>query len=198
MSGGGRDRRADWEARWQEGRTGWDRGGVSPALEHWLEAGAVPGERVLVPGAGSGYEVVALARAGLRVTAVDIAAAACERLRGLLAASGVEAEVVRADLLHWEPAEAFDAVYEQTCLCALDPADWPAYECRLHGWLRPGGALLAQFLQTGQAGGPPYHCPLPAMEALFSPERWQWPPEPPKPWPQQDGRWEEAVRLVRR
>jgi len=191
-------RRTPWEARWREGRTGWDRGGASPALGYWLEAGAIPGERILVPGAGSGYEAVALAQAGFQVTAVDIAAGACQRLRGLLAAAGAEAEVVQADLLHWQPAQAFDAVYEQTCLCALDPADWPAYERCLHQWLRPGGALLAQFLQTGEEGGPPHHCPLPAMERLFPPERWRWPDEPPACWPHPGGRREEAVRLLRR
>ena len=32
-------------------------------------------------------------------------------------------------------AEPFNAVYEQTCLCALDPDDWQAYETRLARWL---------------------------------------------------------------
>ncbi|ABM62150.1 methyltransferase domain-containing protein [Halorhodospira halophila] len=198
MSGDPDPRRAPWEARWREGRTGWDRGGVSPTLEAWLSAGVIPGRRVLVPGAGRGYEVEALARRGYKVTAVDIAAEACQQLRDGLDAAGVEARVVQADLLAWQPDTPFDAVYEQTCLCALDPADWPAYEQRLYGWLRPGGVLLALFMQTGASGGPPFHCALPEMATLFDSERWQWPAEPPRQWPHPSGRWEEAVRLLRR
>ena len=30
-------------------------------------------------------------------------------------------------------------------------------------------------MQTGRDGGPPYHCPLPQMQQLFSPEHWRWP-----------------------
>ncbi len=195
---GGEDRRAPWEARWREGRTGWDRGGVNPALTAWLEAGAIPGRNVLVPGAGRGYEVEALARHGYAVTAVDIAAEACRSLQEGLAEDGVEARVVQADLLSWQPESRFDAVYEQTCLCALDPADWPAYEQRLYSWLRPGGALLALFMQTGQEGGPPFHCDVAAMAALFPSARWRWPDEPPADWPHPGGRREAGVRLIRR
>ena len=49
----------DWEARWQRNDTAWDRGESSPALQRWLDARRIS-ERVLVPGAGSGYEVVDL------------------------------------------------------------------------------------------------------------------------------------------
>ncbi|MFP4648770.1 MAG: methyltransferase domain-containing protein [Halorhodospira sp.] len=198
MTGNGAsDRQGPWEARWREGRTGWDRGGVSPALSAWLEADAIPGRRVLVPGAGRGYEVEALAERGYQVTAVDIAAEACRRLRQGLSAQGLEARVEEADLLHWRPSATFDAVYEQTCLCALEPLLWPRYEQCLYRWLRPGGALLALFMHTGKVGGPPFHCALTEMAQLFTPARWRWPAEPPAHWPHPSGRWEAGVRLIR-
>jgi hypothetical protein len=51
-----RTTQAAWQERYESGRTGWDRGGQSPALVRWLEDGVLTG-RVLVPGCGRGYEV---------------------------------------------------------------------------------------------------------------------------------------------
>ncbi|MCB1788582.1 MAG: methyltransferase domain-containing protein [Gammaproteobacteria bacterium] len=192
------DRQRDWEGRYQAGQTGWDRGQVSPALMHWLASETPPRGRVLVPGCGHGHEVAELIRSGCQVTAVDIAASPVLRLMGQLAERGLHANVVQADLLHWEPAEPFDAIYEQTCLCALDPAHWRDYERRLAGWLLPGGILYALFMQTGRAGGPPFDCPLPDMRTLFAATRWLWPDADPLRVPHPTGLNEIGYMLVRR
>ena len=63
----------EWEARYREGNTGWDRGDASPALSSWLETGALAPCRTLVPGCGRGHEVIALTRQGFEVTALDFA-----------------------------------------------------------------------------------------------------------------------------
>ncbi len=169
------ERQLAWEARYADGRTAWDRGETSPALLHWLADGKIPEGRILVPGCGHGHEVATLIRAGRYVTAVDIAMQPVMRLMGELNDAGLHAQVIQADLLHWQPAEPFDAVYEQTCLCALEPSTWHDYERRLADWLVPGGQLLALFMQTEREGGPPYHCALPDMRALFGEQRWRWP-----------------------
>jgi SAM-dependent methyltransferase len=178
-------RQMDWEKRYLSGMTGWDQGVSSPALDHWLESMS-PG-RVLVPGCGHGHEIAVLAAAGHAVTAVDIAPSAVARLEQSLAEEGLEAEVLQADLLHWEPQAPFDAIYEQTCLCALEPKHWPEYEKRLHRWLKPGGQLYALFMQTGREGGPPYHCDPGAMRQLFSDQRWHWPGHEALEWPRPSG-----------
>lgn len=187
-----------WESKYRSGETGWDRGGVSPALDRWLAEGAVPQGRVLVPGCGNGYEVLALAGAGHAVTAVDIAAPPVMGLMGALTERGLHARVVQADLLDWTPAEPFDAIYEQTCLCALEPEQWPAYAERLAGWLLPGGRLFALFMQTGREGGPPYHCDLAAMRELFPDDLWIWPEQPAGRVEHPTGLHEQACVLVRR
>jgi len=193
-----RRRQHEWEQRYSAGHTGWDRGQASPALGHWLAHGAVPAGRVLVPGCGHGHEVAELIRAGRQVTAVDIASQPVMRLMGQLAEQGLHAKVVQADLLHWRPAEPFDAVYEQTCLCALDPAHWVEYERRLADWLVPGGRLLALFMQTGRPGGPPFDCPVPEMTALFDAVRWDWSEDPPLEVPHPNGPVERGYVLTRR
>jgi SAM-dependent methyltransferase len=193
-----KDRQRAWEQRYQSGSTGWDRGAVSPALRHWLESRQVPRGRMLVPGCGHGHEVAELIRAGCDVTAVDIAAQPVMHLTGQLVEQGLHANVVQADLLHWQPPEPFDAIYEQTCICALEPGQWSDYERRLADWLVAGGTLLALFMQTGRAGGPPFDCPVTAMQDLFDPTRWEWLDQPALDVPHPNGLVEHGFVLRRR
>jgi len=189
---------AEWESRYRDGRTAWDRGAASPALAYWLCHERAPNGRVLVPGCGNGHEVIDLVEAGLQVTAIDIAAQPVMRLTGDLIARGLHARVIQADLLEWEPAEPFDAIYEQTSLCALEPSNWPSYAQRLANWLRPGGGLFAVFMQTGREGGPPFDCPVPRMRRLFDASRWRWFDDPPLRIDHPSGLREEGFLLVRR
>lgn len=176
-----------WNERFAASQTPWDRGEPNPQLRTWRDTGDLRPCRILVPGCGSGHEVAELASAGFDVTALDYAAEAVARTRDRLAAAKIAATVVQADALEWQPSSSFDAVYEQTCLCALYPDDWRRYADQLHGWLLPGGRLFALFVQYARPGaaegrieGPPYHCDINAMRALFPEARWAW-PKPPYP-----------------
>jgi 16S rRNA (cytosine967-C5)-methyltransferase len=68
------------------------------------------GERVLDLCAAPGGKTLQLAAAGARVTALDLSEPRMGRVRENLARCGLEAELVVADALHWEPTERFDAV----------------------------------------------------------------------------------------
>jgi protein-L-isoaspartate O-methyltransferase len=114
----------EWENRYQQGQTGWDRGEVSPNLLHWLESELLEPCRILVPGCGNGHEVLALAEKGFDVVAIDIAPTAIENLRKTLNARQLNAELIQTDFLTWELEKPFDAIYEQTSLCALHPDEW--------------------------------------------------------------------------
>lgn len=205
-----------WQDKFTAGTTPWDRGAASPKLSEWLGQSRIGAEhaqaraRVAVPGCGAGHEVVLLAQAGLDVTGIDYAPAAVERSRDRLAAAfggtaPPHARIVQADVLAWSPAEPLDAVYEQTCLCALHPDHWVAYGEQLHLWLRPGGLLLAVLMQVvrpsaahGAIEGPPYHCDINAVRAVLPERRWEWPRPPYDLVPHPMGAAELAVVLVRR
>ena len=162
-----------WEQRYQDGLTGWERSEANPAFLAWRAGGVLTPGRVLVPCAGRSVEPVLLAGAGFEVTVLDIAPSAAAAQRERL--QGCTAEVVEADLFTWQPAALFDAIYDQTALCALPPDRHGEYEALLHRWLRPGGRLLILFAQTGRPGGPPFDCPIDQMRGLFHAARWQWP-----------------------
>jgi len=72
--------------------------------------GDVAGMRVADLCAAPGGKTAQLAAAGARVTAVDISANRLKRLAANLARLGLEAEIVAADLMKYEPAQAFDAI----------------------------------------------------------------------------------------
>ena len=165
----------DWEARYRDGATSWERPGLNPSFLTWRDAGVLIPSRILVPGGGRSAEPLAMAEAGFDVTVVDLAESAVAAQRARLERLHVAARVELANLLAWEPAAPFDAIYDQTCLCALPPAAWAEYEARVHRWLTADGAYFVLFMQTGTAGGPPFHCDMPAMRRLFTPDRWLWP-----------------------
>lgn len=184
-----------WEQRYLDQATPWDRGYVSPALLQWLADAQLHPCRVLVPGCGRGHEVVELARRGFEVVGLDLSPTAVQLLRQRLRSERLRATVIEADLFHWTPPHTFDAVYEQTCLCALVPEQWNSYAGRLASWLRRSGRLYALFMQTGAAGGPPFHCDLPRMRQLFPEPDWTWSAELPQEIPHPAGVFELASIL---
>jgi len=164
----------EWENRYQTGSIGWDRGSSSNNLKYWLDNGFLMPCRILIPGCGNGYEVIKLAELGFDVVAIDIAPTAINNLQSALDKKGLKAELILSDFFKWQPTQKFDAIFEQTSLCALPPELWKQYESQLTHWLNPQGKLFAQFIQTGKEGGPPFHCELNEMFDLFPENRWHW------------------------
>ena len=195
-----------WQERFDKNEIGWDRGSPSPQLLAWLDSAQMQPCRIAVPGCGSGWEVAELAKRGFDVTGIDYTAAAVDKTRALLAAQSLKAEVIQADVLSYLPEAQFDAVYEQTCLCAIHPEHWIEYSQQLHRWLRPGGSLWVMYMQMirpaaseeGVIHGPPYHCDINAMRALFSEKLWIWPKPPYAKVVHPNLSHELALRLVRR
>jgi SAM-dependent methyltransferase len=142
-----------WEKRFREEFTPWDAGRVPAALEAFLKT-EPRGQRVLIPGCGSGYEVRAFAEAGFEVSAIDFAPAAVERARRIL---GPLASLVRSgDFFAFDPGGPFDLVYERAFLCALPRRIWPRYAPRVAGLLRPAGRLAGFFFFDDSERGPPF------------------------------------------
>jgi hypothetical protein len=181
-----------WESRFLEKRTPWERGEINPAFTAWRASGEMAPCRILIPGAGRSPEPEALLADGFDVVTLDLAESAVSDQARRLGAG----RAVKADVTAWMPDVLFDAVYDQTCLCALPPELWVAYEAQLRHWLRPGGRLFVLFMQTGREGGPPFDCPIPSMRTLFT--EWDWPEGLGQGLPHRLGTIEQPAVLVRR
>jgi len=127
---------------------------------------------VAVPGCGRGHDVRLLAHRGYQAVGFDFAEAAVSEARELAAAEGSAARFERRDIftLSADFAGTFDAVWEYTCFCAIDPARRAEYVEVLRAILRPGGTLLGCFYPLREGGdGPPYPVSLAEVERLLSP-----------------------------
>ncbi|MEK7951189.1 methyltransferase domain-containing protein [Luteolibacter soli] len=167
----------DWDERWRQGDTPWDKGYAAPPLSEYLESGATElhrARRVLVPGCGSGHDVRELSSRGIGATGLDLSAAAVERARSETPAG--REDYVDGDLFdaEWRIGREFDAVWEHTCFCAIDPSMRPAYAKAMAEILPTGGHLVGVFFLTprdpGDPGeGPPFGASREEIEALFAP-----------------------------
>jgi len=104
-----------------------------------------PPGRVLVAGAGSGAEVIHLARGGYRVTGFDVLPAMVDASRRALDDAGVEAEILAASLDEFDPGDRrFGAIYFTPLLYSfLAGRDRRiAMLRRLAAFLDPGGGLM--------------------------------------------------------
>jgi SAM-dependent methyltransferase len=121
-------------------REGWQR-----VPEILVAVGAVPGARLADVGAGDGFFTVRLARAvGRRghVTAVDISAAALERLRRRLSDEGMtNVDTVQSDSADAElPAGSLDGILIVNAYHEMERHEQTL--AHLHRALRPGGRLV--------------------------------------------------------
>ncbi|MBT2556730.1 methyltransferase domain-containing protein [Hymenobacter sp. ISL-91] len=162
---------AYWQQRYEIGQTGWDAGSITPPLrEYFNQLGLPDSRRILIPGAGRGYEAEYLHRAGWpQVFVADLAPAALQDLQARVPSFPAD-QLLLADFFALEPAPPFDLIVEQTFFCALDPALRPAYARQCARLLRPGGTLMGLLFDTEfTQAGPPFGGSREEYRAYFEP-----------------------------
>eukprot|EP00741_Cyanophora_paradoxa_P019668 tig00021137_g18986.t1 len=183
-----RDGGAGWDEAWRKKQTGWDAGRPAPALARLLSeasSGALPPlprGRALVPGCGSGYDALALAREGYQALGVDISATAvsvanelADKEAGADAASTAwrsRVRFVEASFfdLGESPRDKFDLVYDYTFLCALPPELRQKWAEKMASLVAPGGELVTLIFPIGtHTTGPPYAMSLDLVAGLLTP-----------------------------
>lgn len=159
-----------WNQRYLEGSTGWDLKAPAVALSQLLAGFPRAKKRVFVPGAGFGNDAIAWAQAGHDVVAADFAPLAVAGMKERAEKSKVQLTALQADIFALDASldGSFDIVWEQTCLCAIDPARRPAYVDAMHRMLKPGGTMYALLWNRKVEGGPPYDLPRALTHALFA------------------------------
>ena len=105
------------------------------------------GARVLVPGCGSGYELLSLCEAGYEALAIDISDAAIARARTQVGPHAARVQLADCFALDADPAHAarYDWVYERAFVCALPPRLWDRWAQAMVGLVKPGGVLAGYF-----------------------------------------------------
>lgn len=135
----------EWDERWRQGDTGWDKGRAAPPLLEFLESAGpdfVRGLKVLVPGCGAGHDVRALAAAGAEVVGIDLSPHAIEVAESF--PKQANEKFLAADFFTWQEQQ-FDMVWEHTFFCAIEPSNRSAYAKQMSELVTPGGHLLGVF-----------------------------------------------------
>ena len=164
---------AYWQARYDEARTMWDTGSITPPLQTYFDQLDVRQQpRILIPGAGRAYEAEYLHRAGFQqVFVADIAPSALAAVAGRVPDFPAE-HLLLQDFFALHPTPApFDLIVEQTFFCALDPLLRPDYAQQCAHLLRPGGTLMGLLFDTefAPSAEPPFGGTSEEYRACFSP-----------------------------
>lgn len=157
-----------WETRYQTHQTGWDLGAVSPPLKAYADQLTDKALKILIPGAGNGYEAEYLVNSGFTdVTVLDLAPSPLAHLRERVGETP-SLRLVQGDF--FAHAERYDLILEQTFFCALDPALRPAYARKAHELLNPGGKLVGLLFNVDfEHEGPPFGGSEDEYRTLFAP-----------------------------
>jgi SAM-dependent methyltransferase len=162
-----------WEYLYNSNTTPWELGDAAPPFKTFLSSPyAVPPGRMVVPGCGTGNEVVLFASQGFEVTGVDFCPSAVQATAQKLAAAGAlgtKGFLLQRDFfsIH-EYDRYFDYCLEHTCFCAIHPSRRRTYAMTVRDLLKPGGKLIALWWLLNHKGGPPFAVDKNEIFDLFS------------------------------
>ncbi len=129
-----------WQQRYEAGYTGWDLGHISRPLKRMIDQIDDKTLKILVPGAGNGYEVAYLHEQGFsNVFLLDWAALPLEHFAEKYP-DFPEERLLHLDFFSLD--REFELVLEQTFFCALDPVKRPDYVRKMWEILVPKGQLM--------------------------------------------------------
>ena len=155
-----------WEKRYHLNEIGWDIGTISTPLKEYIDQIENKELKILIPGAGNGYEFEYLYNAGFQnVFVIDIAKTPLENIQTRIPHLD-DKHLIHNDF--FELSDTFDLIIEQTFFCALNPELREKYVQKMHALLKDNGkiaGLLFQFPLTEQ--GPPFGGSKSEYENLF-------------------------------
>ncbi len=144
-----------WTSRWKDGSTGWDIGYASTPLSRYIDLLEDKNLRILIPGAGNGYEAEYAWKKGFsHVHVLDISPEPLAQFR-VRVPDFPQESLIEANF--FDHSGVYDLILEQTFYCALDPALRDSYVTHMAELLARDGVLaglLFNFPLTHE--GPPF------------------------------------------
>lgn len=169
-----------WEKMYNSNKDDWDLKAPTPALLEFFDSADCPKEgRVLVPGAGRGYDAEAWAVRGHETVAVDFCATAVDSLDGL-SRKQKNLTAVDLDIFELDPKNygQFDIIWEYTCFSAIHPGRRDEYFEVWYKMLKDDGLIVSFFFPISGGNtmeGPPHSTTegelMARMDGIFNIEK---------------------------
>lgn len=155
-----------WTERYSIGKTGWDIGFASIPLVQYLDQIENKELRVLIPGAGRGYEAAYAWQNGFRnFHLLDFSSEPLAWFKSSNPKFPISNIHQEDFFLH---IGEYDLILEQTFFCALDPSLREQYAVKMQSLLKPGGKLAGVwFDRVFDFNGPPFGGEAEEYRVLF-------------------------------
>ncbi|MEM7333787.1 MAG: methyltransferase domain-containing protein [Chloroflexota bacterium] len=147
-----------WQDLYETDNSPWDMGHETPVFTRLAESGQFAAGKMIVLGAGSGYDAHLFARHGFEVTAVDFAETAVNKMKAL-EDPHYPITIIQGDIFELPDSltHQFDYILEYTCYCAIHPSRRDDYAALAYRLLKSDGRWIALSFPIGnREGGPPY------------------------------------------
>ncbi len=129
-----------WDNKYVNEKLGWDIGYISTPIKSYIDQLANKSLKILIPGAGNGYEVEYLLNWGFtNIHVVDIAQQALDNLKHRIP-QFPKTQLIHLDFFELQESD-FDLILEQTFFCALDPSLRESYAIKMNNLLQEKGKL---------------------------------------------------------
>ena len=149
---------SNWDSYYDTNQDGWDLGGPTPVFKRLASSTRFAPGRMLVLGAGRGYDAREFSRHGFQVTAIDFASNAVSEMKRL-AEPDAPVEILQQDFFTF-PSEydaLFDYILEYVFFCAIDPKRRNEYADVVTRLLKPSGLFIdLAYPLDNRKEGPPF------------------------------------------
>jgi len=158
-----------WNARWQNGQTGWDIGFAAPAITSFMQQLNNKNVAILIPGCGNAYEAEFLLANGFtNITLIDIAEEAVNRLKEKFK-NEHHIRILCQDYFNHQGN--YDIIIEQTFFCAQVLERRNEYVQKTASLLNNNGILIGVlFNVVFEKEGPPFGGNKNEYQQLFEKE----------------------------
>jgi len=157
-----------WDVSYQTGKTGWDIGYVSTPLKEYFDQLTNKSLKILIPGAGNGWEVEYLYKEGFENTfMLDFSEKAIGSFKSRYP-DFPQHQIIHQDF--FKHTGRYDLIVEQTFFSSLPRELRTAYAKKIFDLLKPGGKMVGLlFNHEFPFNNPPFGGSAGEYSNLFKP-----------------------------
>ncbi len=129
-----------WEKQYQDQKTGWDIGYITPPIREYIDQLTDKSIKILIPGAGNAYEAEYLIKKGFNNTFVlEFADAPIENLLKRFPGFPTK-NIIKQDFFNFQGE--YDLIIEHTFFSSIIPETREEYVTKAFELLKPSGKLV--------------------------------------------------------